>query len=88
MDFLELIEAVRFGLTELMACTDDGLELNTDFYGWTVLDPSRQNRPRELSEKVFNTAIIAGLVNTQAANVQKIGCARVPNHVAFTNNGV
>jgi hypothetical protein len=85
MEFLDFIMAIRSGLTELMACTDDGLVLNTDFFGWTDLDPSRQNRPRKLSEKVFNTAIIAGLLNTQAANVQKIGCARAPNHVVFTD---
>ena len=85
MEPQEFIMAVRDGLTQLMDCTDEGLVLNTDFFGWTALDPSNQNRPRELSEKVFNTAIIAGLVNTQSANVQKIGCARTPNHVAFTD---
>tara|TARA_B100000767_G_C19678455_1_gene498466 strand:- start:81 stop:1049 length:969 start_codon:yes stop_codon:yes gene_type:complete len=78
MEFSDFIEAIRSGLTELMACTDSGLELNAEFYGWDV--------GQEMGEKVFNTAIIAGLVNTQVASVQRIGCAITPNHVAFADN--
>ncbi len=85
MDFVDLIEAVRDGLTQLMNCTNDGEKLNQDFCDWSARGP--RGGYRELTENIFNTAIIAGLLKTQAKNkkIKKIGCAREPNHSTFSN---
>ena len=66
MEFVDFIQAVRSGITNMMRSSEDGEYLNDDFWGY--------DNGGKMIENIFNSGIISGLTEP-STTVSKIFCA-------------